>query len=68
MLSVYEIPTSSLISDSMGYTSMGETLSGYEQMYEDPGHKTEKIYATFEKRKFQKIKRNDIQCVGINTS
>ena len=52
----------------MGYTSMGETLSGYEQMYEDPGHKTEKIYATFEERKFQKIKRNDIQCVGINTS
>ena len=68
MPNAYEIPMPSSISDSMGYTSMGETLSGYEQMYEDPGHKTEEINATFKKSKFQKIKRNDIQCVGKNTS
>ena len=67
MPNAYEIPMPSSISDSMGYTSMGETLSDDEQIYKDPGYKREEIYASFEKSK-SKIKRNDIKCVGRDTS
>ena len=40
-----------------------EPLPFNEPLYEDPGHKEEKIYAWFEKRKFRKLKRKDITYV-----
>jgi len=32
-----------------------------EEIYSDPGHSKEDIYACFEKKKFRMIKRNDIR-------
>ena len=35
----------------MGYSTIGDTLSGYEQiiLYEDPGYRKEEIHATFKR-------------------
>ena len=51
----------------MGFVTMGETLSDNDQMYKDPGHKREEIYASFEKSK-SRIEGNNIRFVGRNTS
>ena len=32
-----------------------------DQMYEDPGHKKEVIYSWFEKKKFRKVKKEDVR-------
>ena len=32
-----------------------------EEIYSDPGHSKEDIYACFEKKKFRMIKRNDVR-------
>ena len=36
-------------------------LSKNDQVYEDPGHKKEIIYSWFEKKKFRKIRKEDIR-------
>jgi len=48
---------------SIKESTVGEALSDDEQIYEDPGHKKEKIYAWFEEKRFRKIKGNNIRCV-----
>ena len=62
----YEVAVSSIFRDSMEYSTASEALADNEEIYEDPGHKKEKIYAWFEKKKFRKIKMNDIEYVGRN--
>jgi len=37
------------------------TASDGEEIYSDPGHCKEDIYACFEKKKFRIIKRNDVR-------
>ena len=61
--SAYEVPVPSAARGSMGCSSMDETLSDNEQIYKDPGHKREEIYASFEKSK-SKIKGDSIKYVG----
>ena len=56
----YEVANSwqSTIRDN---TEHSEVLSDNEQIYEDPGHSKEKIYAWFEKKKFRKLECADIK-------
>ena len=63
--SAYEVPIPSVTRDNIN--GVGETLSDDEQIYKDPGHKREEIYASFEKSK-SKIEGNNIKFVGIDTS
>ena len=56
----YKEPIPPTIRDNLEYA---EPLPFNEPLYEDPGHKTQKIYAWFEKKKFRKLERNDIQYV-----
>ena len=60
----YEEAIPSTIRDNMEYSTVGEVLSDDELMYEDPGHKKEKIYAWFEKKKFRKIEGKSVRSVG----
>ena len=39
----------------------GTTANDEEEIYSDPGHSEADVYACFEKKKFRKIKRNDIR-------
>ena len=57
----YEVAGPSIFSDSMVYNTVGEALADNEEIYEDPGHKEEKIYAWFESKKFRKIDIDDIE-------
>ena len=57
----YEVAGSSIYSDSVMYNTVGEALGDNEEIYEDPGHKEEKIYAWFESKKFRKINIKDIE-------
>ena len=57
----YEIALPSIFRDNMEYSIASETLADNEEVYEDPGHRKEKIYAWFEKKKFRKIEINDIR-------
>ena len=41
--------------------AVSDRVSNNEQIYEDPGHKKEVIYSWFEKKKFRKIKKEDIR-------
>ena len=61
----FELSAHSTVGDDIGYTTVGEALPDNEAIYEDPGHNKEKIYAWFEKKKFQVLQRNDIQLVRI---
>ena len=56
----FELSTNASVEDDIGYSTV-EPLPGNEPVYEDPGHNKEKIYAWFEKKKFQVLERNDIQ-------
>ena len=47
------------------YSTMSEALADNEEIYEDPGHKKEKIYAWFEKKKLRKLESDDIKYVAI---
>jgi len=49
--------------DSIKESTVGEALSDDEQIYEDPGHNKEEIYAWFEEKRFWKIKTNYVRCV-----
>ena len=60
----YEVAVSSIFRDDMEYSTASEALADNEEIYEDPGHREEKIYAWFEKKKFLKIETNDIKYVG----
>ena len=53
----YEEASTSAFTDSM----VGEEPADDEQIYEDPGHKEEKIYVWFEKRKFRKLQSSSIK-------
>ena len=57
----YEVAVTSIFRDDMEYSTASEALSDNEEIYEDPGHGEEKIYAWFEKKKFPKIKINNIK-------
>ena len=57
----YETAVPSTCSDHTEYSTLSEILPETEEMYEDPGYKEEKIYAWFEKRKFQKFETSDIK-------
>ena len=57
----YQVSASSISAGSTGYSTPRPTLPLDEQIYEDPGHVEGKIYAWFEKKKFRKISRNNIQ-------
>ena len=52
----------SLISE---YSEVGNpveaTVDDEEEIYSDPGHSKEDIYACFEKKKFRMINRNDVK-------
>ena len=61
----YEVVVPSTYEDNAEYSTVGEPLPPNEQLYEDPGHKKEKIYAWFEKKKFRILDRNDIKYVII---
>ena len=61
----YEVVVPSTNGDNAEYSTVGEPLPPNEQLYEDPGHKKEKIYAWFEKKKFRILDRNDIKYVII---
>ena len=56
----------SLISE---YSEVGNpdeaTVNDEEEIYSDPGHSKEDIYACFEKKKFRMIKRNDVRYVTV---
>ena len=60
----YEVAVSSIFRDDMEYSTASEALADNEEIYEDPGHGEEKIYTWFERKKFPKIKINDIKYVG----
>ena len=60
-----QIPSSSAAKDSTEYSTLNQVLPDNEPIYEDPGHKKEKIYTWFEKKKFQKIGKKDITYVCI---
>ena len=60
----YQVAVPSTSADNTEYSTLDEALPLDEQIYEDPGHKEEKIYAWFEKKKFRKISGNDIKYVG----
>ena len=60
----YQVAVPSTSADDTEYSTPDEALPLDEQIYEDPGHKEEKIYAWFEKKKFRKIRGNDIKYVG----
>ena len=53
----HEVVVPSTNEDNVGYSTVGV------QIYEDPGHNKEKIYAWFEKKKFRILDRNDIKYV-----
>jgi len=57
------VADTSAFKDSIKESTVGEALSDDEQIYKDPGHKKEKIYAWFEEKRFRKIKGNNIRCV-----
>ena len=40
------------------------TVNDEEEIYADPGHSKEDIYACFEKKRFRMIKRNDVRYVA----
>ena len=61
----YEVVVPPTYGDNAEYSTVGEPLPPNEQIYEDPGHKKEKIYAWFEKKKFRILDRNDIKYVII---
>ena len=61
----HEVVVPSTNEDNAEYSTVGEPLPPNEQIYEDPGHKKEKIYAWFEKKKFRILDRNDIKYVII---
>ena len=57
----YEVATPSTLRDSIEHSAMEEVLPDNEQIYEDPGHKKEKIYEWFEKKKFRKFESDDVK-------
>ena len=59
----HQMAVQSTSADDTEYSTLNEALPLDEQIYEDPGHKEEKIYAWFEKKKFRKLTRNDIKYV-----
>ena len=60
----YQVAVPSTSADDTECSTLDEALPFDEQIYEDPGHKEEKIYAWFEKKKVRKIRGNDIKYVG----
>ena len=52
-----EIPT------AVYENTVSNALSSNDQIYEDPGHNKEVIYSWFEKKKFRKIRKEDIRYV-----
>ena len=57
----YEEASTSAFTDSM----VAEELVDDEQVYEDPGHKVDKIYVWFEKKKFRILENISIKYVCI---
>ena len=56
----------SLISECSAVGNPDEpTVNDEEEIYSDPGHSKEDIYACFEKKKFCMIKRNDVRYLII---
>ena len=55
------IPSSN--SDTIKDSVVDEPPSDNEQIYKDPGHKKEKIYEWFEKKKFRKLESDDIKYI-----
>ena len=55
----YEVASTSAFTDNM----VAEALADDEQIYEDPGHKEEKIYVLFEKKKFQNLESSSVKYV-----
>ena len=51
------------VSTSTFTDSMVVALPDGEQVYEDPGHKEEKIYLWFEEKKFRKLENSSIKYV-----
>ena len=52
----------SLISECSAVGNPDEaTVNDEEDIYSDPGHSKEDIYACFEKKRFRMIKRNDVR-------
>ena len=57
----YEVAIPRTFKDNTEHNTINETLPDHEPIYEDPGHKKEKIYAWFEKKKFRKLQGNNIK-------
>ena len=55
---VLEDPKQTVYENSM---TENDVLSKNDQIYEDPGHKKEAIYSWFEKKKFRKIRKEDVR-------
>ena len=49
--------------DSTKDSIVDELPTDDEQIYKDPGHKKEKIYEWFEKKKFRKLESDDIRYI-----
>ena len=62
----YEISTSTVTNNDFKEDLYFEPLSDGEQIYEDPGHIAEHIYAWFEERKFRKLKNDEIRFVHVH--
>ena len=58
---VLEDPKQIVYENSM---KANDVLSKNDQVYEDPGHKKEVIYSWFEKKKFRKIRKENIRYHG----
>ena len=61
----YQVAAPSSSADDTEYSALDKALPIDEQIYEDPGHKEDKIYAWFETKKFRKIRGKDIKYVAM---
>jgi len=59
----YETSISTVTNNDLNEELYFEPLPNGEQIYEDPGHITEHIYAWFEEKKFRKLKNDEIRFV-----
>ena len=59
----YETSASTVTNNDLKKNLCFEPLPDGEQIYEDPGHKAQHIYAWFEERKFRKLKNDEIRFV-----
>ena len=57
-----EIPTP-VYGNTLRGNAVSDEISTNEQIYEDPGHKKEAIYSWFEKKKFRRVKKEDIRYI-----